>query len=156
MKIAIPTHLLLFASLLFLLPACRDNTCSPEDDQDTIEDYLDDNGLTAQKTDSGLHYIIKRPGVGNQNPGFNSRVKARYTGYFTNGVIFDQSGPTAAEFNLANTIAGWREGIPLVKKDGEIQLFIPSDLAYGTQRVGGVQDSECSVIIFDVVLEDFQ
>ncbi len=141
--------------MILVLPACKDNTCSFEGDQDIIQDYLDDNGLTAQKTDSGLHYIIKKEGIGNLHPGFNSQVTARYEGYFTDGQVFDNGGGNAVTFALGNTILGWQEGIPLIKKEGEIQLFIPSSLAYGTQTVGRVSGTECSVIIFDVTLEDF-
>src|SRR6187431_3416034 len=57
-----------------------------------ITDYLAKNNLTAEKTESGLYFVIKNPGTGAQ-PTATSNVTVAYKGYFTNGNVFDESKP---------------------------------------------------------------
>ena len=75
------------------------------------------NNLTAQKSESGLYYIIKEPGTGTQ-PTATSNVTVAYKGYYTNGTIFDQSSDAGISFGLNQVIKGWTEGIPYFKTGG--------------------------------------
>ncbi len=73
----------------------KDFTTTPPKDysaenEKEITDYLTKNNLTAQKSDSGLHYIINEPGTGKQ-PNASSSITIIYKGYLTNGKTFDQS-----------------------------------------------------------------
>ena len=136
--------------------SCNEVECSLTDDVAIIKQYLDDNNLTAIESESGLHYVIEEEGIGNLYPNLNSQVKVVYKGYFTDGEVFDQSPATGVEFSLRGVIAGWQEGIPKFKKSGKGKLLIPSRLGYGTQSVGGIPNRECSVLVFDIELKDFQ
>ena len=79
-----------------------------------------------------------------------STVRASYSGYFTDGTVFDYSPAAGIEFDLQSVIPGWTEGIPYFKEGGYGKLLIPSALAYGTKGTGGIPPN--SVLIFDVAL----
>jgi FKBP-type peptidyl-prolyl cis-trans isomerase FkpA len=142
----------LFIALIFLASCKKDDhdeAAQLEKDIATIQKYLTDNGLEAQQTGSGLHYIIENPGTGAQ-PNATSTVKVRYRGYFTNGDTFDESAPAGVTFNLQNVIPGWTEGIPLFKTGGSGVLLIPSKLGYGPKGNATIPGN--TVILFDVEL----
>lgn len=135
-----------------LLGACKkdDNTAEQaQTDQEIIEKYIADNNLNAQATGSGLFYVIDDLGWG-QYPDNGSTVRVEYTGYLTNGTVFDASGSGGVSFPLASTIEGWQEGIPYFKEGGSGMLLVPSALGYGTQSVGDIPPN--SVLIFDIKL----
>jgi len=145
--------ILLSFGIILTLVSCKkdeqDEAAQLEKDIATIQKYLNDNGLEAQQTGSGLHYIIDNPGSGTQ-PTATSNVKVRYRGYFTNGETFDESAPSGITFNLQNVIPGWTEGIPLFKTGGSGVLLIPSKLGYGPKGNSSIPGN--TVIIFDVEL----
>ena len=124
-------------------------------DQQIIQQYIKDHNLTAIAEPNGLYYVPTTVGTGSF-PTINSTVTVNYVGYYTNGVIFDQttaaSGP--ATFALSNVIEGWQEGIPLMQKGGSGILLIPSALGYGAQGSGSVPGN--TVLIFNVTLVSFQ
>lgn len=148
---------------LLLIPfaffSCKkDKTVSAEDqakiDKAVILKYLADNSLIADSTASGLYYIIKDAGVG-AKPSDSSYIKVYYNGSLTNGISFDKTEPgLPRDFFLYQTIKGWIEGVKLIGKDGEIQLFIPSALGYGTSAQASIPAS--SVLIFNIKLASFQ
>lgn len=148
-------------SILFLAisltTGCLDDPISPEEqfnkDIEKIENYLDENGLTAQSTASGLHYIIELEGTG-EHPASNSTVTVNYAGYLLNGNEFDATNGTPVTFPLQNLIAGWQEGIPLLKKGGKGKFFLPSYLGYGSSSPSSSIPSN-SVLIFDIELVNF-
>lgn len=131
--------------------------CTKEENQDEIDrniilQYLEDNNLTAEEHLVGMYYIIHEPGTGDEGPKVTSEVTVRYTGFTTDGAIFDQTqGNDTVTFPLGNLIAGWQIGIPLLKKGGEITLFLPSRLAYGS----GGHPLARQVLIFDIELVDY-
>jgi FKBP-type peptidyl-prolyl cis-trans isomerase FkpA len=114
-----------------------------------ITDYLAKNNLTAQKSKTGLYYIIKEPGTGTQ-PTTISNVTVAYKGYYTNGTVFDQSNTAGISFGLNQVIKGWTEGIPYFKTGGNGILLIPSHLGYGSYDSRGIPGG--SVLIFEVKL----
>jgi FKBP-type peptidyl-prolyl cis-trans isomerase FkpA len=67
--------------------------------------------LTAQRSDSGLYYIINNSGTGLDLLRLN--VKVAYKGYFTDGSVFDER---RISFGLQQVIKGWTEGIPYFKR----------------------------------------
>lgn len=117
----------------------------------TIENYLEENGLTAQETASGLHYVVNEEGS-IERPEICDAVQVSYRGYLPDGTEFDSNSSIA--FQLTQVITGWTEGIPLFGKGGSGVLLIPSYLAYG-ERGNGPLIPGNSVLIFDVALEDF-
>ena len=140
----------LLISLLFLISNCKKVDYEVVDN-DIILQYIIDNNLSAQSTESGLYYVINVPGTG-ENPTVSSNVTVAYTGSLTDGSIFDQSNSNGITFPLSGVIQGWQEGIPLLKEGGSGILLIPSALGYGSQSVGSIPAN--SVLIFDVNLID--
>ncbi|WP_437185424.1 insulinase family protein [Planctomicrobium sp. SH668] len=83
------------------------------------------------ETASGLKYKIIKEGEGKQPTAANS-VTCHYRGWLDNGKEFDSSkGGDPITFPLRGVIAGWTEGLQLIKEGGKIQLEIPSKLGYG-------------------------
>lgn len=148
------TSLFIIILLMGIISCSKDDTKSQSEqlaeDVSLIEKYLTDNSLTAQKTNSGLHYIIEKAGNGT-HPNINSVVKVQYKGYFLDGTEFDSG---TATFSLSGVVSGWQEGIPLFKKGGRGKLFIPSYIGYGTSASGSVPAN--SVLAFDIYLISFQ
>ena len=114
-----------------------------------ITDYIAKNNLIAQKSETGLYYIINEEGTGKQ-PNSNSDVTVAYKGYFTNGKTFDKSEAAGITFNLQQVIKGWTEGIPYFKEGGKGKLLIPSHLGYGSNGRPGIPGG--AVLIFDIHL----
>lgn len=114
-----------------------------------IKDYIAKNNLTAQKSASGLYYVIDNLGTGTQ-PKASSFVTVAYKGYFTDGKIFDQSSAAGISFGLNQVIKGWTEGIPYFKTGGNGILLVPAHLGYGNNANGSIPGG--SVLIFDVKL----
>jgi len=87
-----------------------------------------------QKTYSGLQYEVLREGTG-RRPTIYNHVKVHYHGYLPDGTVFDSSVQrgTPAVFGLDNVIAGWREGIPLMREGAKYRFTVPPNLAYGAQ-----------------------
>lgn len=130
-------------------------------DAKTIADYIAKNHINAQKTTSGVYYVVSEPGAG-VAPTSGDVVKVKYTGKFLDGKVFDSSSKdprsqAGIEFPLGQgaVIPGWDEGIRQLKKGGKGTLIIPSGLAYGTQGAPGAIPPN-SVILFDVELVDVQ
>ncbi len=119
-----------------------------------IEKYLETNELTATRTDEGIYVIIKEPGE-EEKPTLSSQVTVDYHGYFLNGDVFDSSVDRGepATFGLSGVIQGWQLGIPLFGKGGKGTIFIPSNLAYGTQ--GNTSIPPNYPIAFNVELVEF-
>jgi FKBP-type peptidyl-prolyl cis-trans isomerase FkpA len=146
----------ILASLLSLtlFISCNSND-DPKKTDYTVEnekeivDYIAKNKLTAQRTDSGLYYVINEPGDGAQ-PTTSSNVTVAYKGYYSNGSIFDQSKAAGISFGLNQVIKGWTEGIPYFKVGGSGILLVPSHLGYGPFDYSGIPGG--SVLIFDVKL----
>lgn len=144
--------------LPFILLALAVISCSKkeaeeqaEKDDTTIQEYINSHNLNATATGSGLYYVIDAPGTG-EGCNSSSNVTVAYTGYFTDGSIFDASSPTGATFNLQQVIQGWTEGIPYFKEGGNGKLLIPSALGYGPEGSGPIPGN--TVLIFDVALLD--
>lgn len=114
-----------------------------------ITDYIAKNNLTAQKSASGLYYIITEPGTG-AKPTSTSNVTVAYKGYFTDGKTFDQSDAAGISFPLNKVIPGWTEGITYFKEGGSGLLLIPSRLGYGSDSNPRIPGG--SVLLFDVKL----
>jgi peptidylprolyl isomerase len=96
-------------------------------------EWVKKNYPTAQKTNSGLFYVVEKEGTGSLVlPGKN--VSVAYKGMFTDGKIFDQSQPgqpLTFQLGVGQVIKGWDEGIALMKVGSKYKLLIPYQLAYG-------------------------
>jgi FKBP-type peptidyl-prolyl cis-trans isomerase len=105
----------------------------------------------ATRTASGLAYKILGKGTGGDKPGPADVVRVHYTGWQTNGEMFDSSVTRGqpAEFPLNQVIPGWTEGVQLLTKGDKARLWIPEALAY-KGRPGAPQ----GMLVFDVELID--
>ena len=116
--------------------------------------FLEENGKKegVVTQPSGLQYKIIRPGTGPQ-PEATSTVVVHYEGRLIDDTIFDSSYKRGEPLDLPlnRVIAGWTEGIQLMKTGAKWQLFIPSDLGYGPNGAGN-QIGPNQVLIFDVEL----
>ena len=142
---------ILFALTLVLSMSCskdKEVDYVAQNEQDIIA-YIAKNNLTAQRSDSGLYYIVNEVGTGAQ-PTATSNVTVAYKGYFTNGNVFDQSNAAGISFGLNQVIKGWTEGIPYFKEGGSGILLVPAHLGYGNDDRGPIPGG--SVLIFEVKL----
>ncbi|OOG70440.1 FKBP-type peptidyl-prolyl cis-trans isomerase [Algoriphagus sp. A40] len=137
----------------------------------TIEAYVKEKGLNAQKTENGLYYIIEQEGTGEATtPGTTMHVN--YAGYLIDGTLFDTSLAEIAKANniftegrpyeplpvnvgMGQVIPGWDEGLMLLKKGSKAKFIIPSPLAYGESGAGALIPAN-SILVFDVEVTDVQ
>ncbi|OQY16876.1 MAG: hypothetical protein B6I36_09715 [Desulfobacteraceae bacterium 4572_35.1] len=101
---------------------------------------------------SGLQYKVLTAGTG-EKPTKEDVVQVDYRGTLIDGTQFDSSYDRGkpVEFPVSRVIAGWTEALQLMPVGSKWQLFIPSELAYGSQGMGSVIEPN-SVLIFDVEL----
>jgi FKBP-type peptidyl-prolyl cis-trans isomerase len=140
-----------------------------EKDKQMIIDHLAAHNITASLTNSGLFYTID---LSSEDIAVvqNKTVKVNYTGRLLDGTIFDTSLEEVAKTNncynarrayqpiefqvgVGHVIAGWDEGLLLLKKNEKARFFIPSSLAYGTEGAGAPIPAN-SVLIFEVEVVD--
>jgi FKBP-type peptidyl-prolyl cis-trans isomerase len=106
----------------------------------------------AKRTSSGLAYRSLQAGTGTKHPAATSRVTVHYTGWTTDGKMFDSSVERGqpASFALNQVIPGWTEGVQLMVEGQKMRFWIPEKLAYGgTQAPYGM-------LVFDVELIKIQ
>ena len=145
----------LFAMALVLFISCDTEKKTEEDidyvakNEADIQAYVEENNLTAVRSNSGLYYVIEEEGTGTQAEP-NSNVTVAYKGYFLNGSVFDQSDAEGITFGLNQVIAGWTEGITYFKEGGSGILLVPAHLGYGSRDYNGIPGG--SVLIFEVSL----
>src|SRR5438874_413997 len=102
----------------------------------------------AAKSASGLASKVIAPGTGRDHPATGDLVVVHYTGWTTDGKVFDSSITRGqpATFPLANVIPGWTEGLQLMVEGEKARFWIPEKLAYqGKQAPYGL-------LVFDVEL----
>jgi FKBP-type peptidyl-prolyl cis-trans isomerase FkpA len=138
---------LIFTSVFLFSCSNNDATFDPQTEEDIIT-YIEDNNLDAQRSDSGLYYVITNEGTG-ARPSASSNVTVTYKGYFLNGSVFDQNA-NGYTTNLTSVIEGWTEGITYFKEGGEGVLLIPSNLGYGDSGRATIPGG--AVLVFDIRL----
>lgn len=106
---------------------------------------------SAKKTASGLRYTVLEPGTGKQHPGPTNRVKVNYSGWTTDGKMFDSSVTRGrpATFGVGQVIKGWTEGLQLMVVGEKTRFWIPANLAYGENPRPG---APAGTLVFDVEL----
>ncbi len=105
----------------------------------------------AERTPSGLASRRLIPGCGLDSPGPQNQVTVHYTGWTTDGAMFDSSVTRGrpATFPVNALIAGWTEGLQLMVVGEQRRFWIPSDLAYGANPRPGAPAGD---LVFDVDL----
>lgn len=102
----------------------------------------------AKKTASGLAYKVIKAGGGKTHPRSTSQVTVHYTGWTTDGKMFDSSvlRGQPATFPLNGVIAGWTEGVQLMVEGEKARFWIPEKLAYEGKS------APYGLLVFDVEL----
>ena len=118
------------------------------------EAFLNRNKLRPEVTTtaSGLQYEVVKEGTGRQ-PKASDTVRCHYEGTLIDGTVFDSSyrRNQPAEFGLRQVIAGWTEGVQLMKEGSIFKFYIPYNLAYG-ERGAGADIPPYAALIFTVEL----
>ncbi len=108
-------------------------------------------------TESGLQYVIIEEGTG-ERPEPGAIVQVHYTGTLEDGTKFDSSLDRGQPFEFPlgwrQVIAGWDEGIALMREGGKARFIIPSELGYGSRGSGAVIPPDAT-LIFEVELLSF-
>src|SRR6185295_18549675 len=103
----------------------------------------------AGKSASGLAWKVLEKGKGERHPAASSIVRVHYTGWTTDGKMFESSlaKGTPASFKLTDVIPGWTEGLQLIVEGESRRFWIPKGLAYR-----GLPDKPEGMLVFDVTL----
>ncbi|MEO1051808.1 MAG: FKBP-type peptidyl-prolyl cis-trans isomerase [Bacteroidota bacterium] len=120
-----------------------------EKDEQLIDAYLEENGITAEQDEYGLRYVITQEGEG-ETAKLTDVIKVNYHGkLLENGETFDQNN--GIEFGLTQVVPGWQIGFQKLNPGTKATLYIPSGLAYGPRGAGGSIPPN-AVLVFDVEL----
>ena len=123
-------------------------------------EFLVSNGERAEVTStaSGLQYeVLEQGAAGGSMPSETDTVTVHYHGTLIDGTVFDSSVERGqpASFPLNGVIAGWTEGVQLMKVGDKFRFFIPPELAYGANGAGALIGPNAT-LIFDVELLEVQ
>jgi peptidylprolyl isomerase len=96
---------------------------------------------------------VLEKGKGSKHPGLDNRVRVHYSGWTTDGKMFDSSVMRGqpVTFRVKGVIKGWTEGLQLMVKGEKTRFWIPADLAYGKNPRPGAPAGD---LTFDVELVD--
>ena len=102
----------------------------------------------SKRTSSGLVYKVLKEGVGGRHPKSDGSVTVHYSGWTTDGKLFDSSvvRGTPATFPLDRVIPGWTEGVQLMVEGEKARFWIPQDLAYKGRS------APYGMLVFDIEL----
>jgi len=131
--------------------ACRaDEPAMPATPEDVAAAPAD-----AQTTGSGLASKVLQKGTGTEKPEAHDRVTVHYSGWTTDGRLFDSSVQRGqpATFPLNRVIPGWIEGLQLMVEGEKRRFWIPANLAYGENPPPGAPGG---TLVFDVELLEIQ
>jgi len=108
----------------------------------------------AETTSSGLAFKVLQDGTGSDRPSATDEVTVHYTGWLTDGKMFDSSVSRGqpATFPLNGVIRGWTEGVQLMVVGEKRRFWIPAELGYGSRGVGDGLIPADSALVFDVEL----
>ncbi len=136
------------------------STIAPAAEIQQLQDSLAKYGIAANSHPSGIYYKINNPGSDPFISNLCTVVALTYKGKFFNGQVFDSTvAGQVANFQLGQLIVGWQKGVPLIKKGGDIDLYIPPTLAYGPNpvpRTGPVVIPGNSYLVFNIHIVDIQ
>lgn len=105
----------------------------------------------AERSASGLAWKVLQHGTGSRHPRPNSEVTVHYTGWTTDGKMFESSVQRGqpVRFPLNRVIKGWTEGVQMMVEGEKRRFWIPAELAYGSSPPG---DKPAGMLVFDIEL----
>lgn len=140
-----------------------------------IDEYLASKGMKAQELESGIRYVVTKEGSGPKADS-GQVASVNYTGYLLDGKYFDTSikevaqekglydpqreerfpyAPMDVTVDATPVIKGWHTALKQMNKGSKMTFFIPSKLAYGSQRRSEVI-GEDQILVFDMELVDLK
>lgn len=150
---------LFILALILVFAACKKsstNTCTltmgtpSTSEVASLQSYITSKSIPATQHPDGFFYQVVSTGYGN-TPALTDSVDVTYKGTLTSGQVFDSTkAGTSIKFLLSDLILGWQKGIPLIKRGGEINLYLPPSLGYGCYPVGPIPAN--SNLIFNIHL----
>ncbi len=126
-----------------------------EKDRNTIINTAIENKLNIHPSSTGFFYRILREGEG-ETLQWGDRLQVHYKGMFLDGKEFDSSYNRGEplEFYIGNMIPAWNDGLQLAKPGGAIEIYAPSNLAYGKEGFpdgkGGFLVPPNKILVFQV------
>jgi hypothetical protein len=131
-----------------------------------LADAVEEKTTTFAETEY-VYYILRiNQGGGEQKPHFSDDVRLNYSGFLTNGNVFDSTA-SPADFDLTGLIPGWARVIPefnvaesfMINEDGTVSynnvgvgvMFLPSGLAYYSAGTQGIGPYKCIMFKFDLL-----
>lgn len=149
------TLLSIFAISIFMSCKNDDGAVLTFDEQlaidiEKIDEYLDNNNITAEEDESGIRFVVERTGDG-ESPTASQSVIVKYKGSLLNGNQFD-ANELGINFDLSTLIESWRIMVPQMKEGGKITFYAPSGYCYG--RIGSSSQGipPNATLIFEVEL----
>ena len=103
----------------------------------------------ATRTHTGLAFLVLQPGHGDRHPRPGSTVTVNYTGWTTDGKMFDSSVAKGQPLTIAldSVISGWTEGVQMMTEGEKCRFWIPEALAYQ-----GQPGEPAGMLVFDIEL----
>lgn len=147
---------LALAALFLSLAGCGDRGPeSTETDGDTpppVPANVAGPPPEAERSESGLAWIVLAEGTGDRRPTTDDRITVHYTGWQTDGTMFDSSVARGepATFPLGRLIDGWVEGLQMMTEGERRRFWIPGELAYDNRS--DRPDAPKGMLVFDVEL----
>lgn len=144
----ITNKLLILALSLISLYSCQEDEFTDWKTLNAL--WLDQhaNDIGFQKTESGIYYKVIHEGE-LRHPNSGSYVDINYTGWLIDGTEFDSG---SYQYYLSSSIAGWQEIAQMMKDGARYIVYIPSELAYGTDGSTSGDIPPYSTLIFDMTL----
>lgn len=139
-----------------------------QEDIATIDKFLTEKGIVAEKLESGLRYVITKPGKG-ETAKSGQATKVNYVGYLLDGKHFDTNikkiademgiyssgrepyAPLDVTIDQSSVIKGWHEALKVLNKGAKATIYIPSTLGWGPRKVSDVI-GENQITVFDIEL----
>ena len=139
-------YIFILLSIILVFSSCNENEFVDWKNlnNDWLEEHANDEGFS--KTESGIYYKVIHQST-YRRPNLGSVVIAEYTGKLIDGTKFDSG--TYSRY-LYEAIAGWQEGLRLMRDGSRFIFYIPANLAYGKDGQGKVPPN--SVLKFDITL----
>lgn len=144
-----------FASILILTSLTLSSNINAQNKVPEAPEDVKAPPANAIKSDSGLASKVLQEGSGDKNPAAQDIVTVHYSGWTTDGELFDSSVRRGepASFPLNRVIKGWTEGLQLMVTGEKRRFWIPAKLAYGENPPPG---APAGMLVFDVELLDIK
>jgi peptidylprolyl isomerase len=141
----------------FFLVGCNKTTPTPENAGTNAPAQTSSPKNEMKTTASGLKYQVIKQGTGAASPKATDTVNVHYHGTLLNGTVFDSSVQRGQpiSFPLNQVIAGWTEGLQLMKVGDKFKFEIPPNLAYGPNSPSPAIPPN-STLVFEVELLGIQ